>query len=55
MSAKTNQKIIEVIGGVILISFLFSLVLENELLYFTATELIGVIIAANIFILAVRA
>ena len=54
MSAKTNQKIIEVIGGVILISFLFSLVLENELLYFTATELIGVIIAANIFILAVR-
>ncbi|MFO7818944.1 MAG: MASE3 domain-containing protein [Halanaerobacter sp.] len=54
MSAKTNQKIIEIIGVGMLISFLLNHVLGNGLLYSVVVELIAVMIAVNIFIIAVR-
>ena len=54
MQSRINKKILQIIAGVILLIFLLGLILKDDLLYHAVIELASIIIAANMFIIALR-
>ncbi|MGM0502463.1 MAG: MASE3 domain-containing protein [Bacillota bacterium] len=54
MNSRLNKRIIQIITVIFLITFIPSLILKNKLLYQAIFEIITIILAANMFIIALR-
>ena len=54
MNSKLNKKIIQIIFGIFFSTFIFYLIVNNKLLSHAIIEFISIVIAANMFIIAIR-
>ena len=54
MNSKINKKIIKIMSAGILIAILLCVILKNNLLFHAVIELVSIVIAVNMFIIAIR-